>query len=430
MDDQAKIRGFRIEPREVQAILAAHPSVRESVVVAREDAPGERASGRLCDSRAWRRRVFRRAAPLGQEPAAGLHGALGLRDDEGIPADAERQAGSARSAGARSATLRATRCRSADTSGKDCRRDLGGSVASRTGGGRGQFLRPRRPFLAGNTGRLSNAHPHFRGTCPFGGSSSPLRWSNWLPGSRRPSAKRSSASSTSWRAFPRMAPTGERLAPTRSREVGAPAHGRDAMSRPFAPDLAARIAGLSPAKRELLERKLRERATEAFSAEPIPRRAERGTAPLSFAQQRLYFLDRLEPGSAAYNVVRAIRIRGRPGRSRRSKRSSRSCCGGTSRCAPGSGKTTEGSSPRSFRPARSPSPSSRSERSPARKARARRWDRGGGSQTTVRLGARARCAGETATARSSGLHPRSDYASHRERRVVRRGLFQRTERSL
>ncbi len=82
------------------------------------------------------------------------------------------------------------------------------------------------------------------------------------------------------------------------------------MSRPFAPDLAGRIAGLSSAKRELLERKLRERSTEAFPSEPIPRRAERGTAPLSFAQQRLYFLDRLEPGSAAYNVVRAIRIRG------------------------------------------------------------------------------------------------------------------------
>ena len=82
------------------------------------------------------------------------------------------------------------------------------------------------------------------------------------------------------------------------------------MSRPLAPDLAARIAGLSPAKRELLERKLRERPTEALPAGSIPRRAERGTAPLSFAQQALYFLDRLEPGSATYNVVRAIRIRG------------------------------------------------------------------------------------------------------------------------
>ena len=42
VDDQAKIRGFRIEPREVQAILGAHPTVRESIVVAREEASGER----------------------------------------------------------------------------------------------------------------------------------------------------------------------------------------------------------------------------------------------------------------------------------------------------------------------------------------------------------------------------------------------------
>ena len=42
VDDQVKIRGFRIEPREVQVILATHPSVRESVVATREDTPGER----------------------------------------------------------------------------------------------------------------------------------------------------------------------------------------------------------------------------------------------------------------------------------------------------------------------------------------------------------------------------------------------------
>lgn len=69
---------------------------------------------------------------------------------------------------------------------------------------------------------------------------------------------------------------------------------------------------LSPAKRALLERALAERrAAAAASLQTIPRRTDGGPAPLSFAQQRMWFLQQWEPGSPTFNGVRAFRLRGR-----------------------------------------------------------------------------------------------------------------------
>lgn len=65
-------------------------------------------------------------------------------------------------------------------------------------------------------------------------------------------------------------------------------------------DLSKLIESLSPEKRKLLELKLKEKSalSNAF--------------PLSYSQQRLWFLYQFEPGSSAYNIPAALRLKGKP----------------------------------------------------------------------------------------------------------------------
>ena len=72
--------------------------------------------------------------------------------------------------------------------------------------------------------------------------------------------------------------------------------------RLFARPTIAGLAGEVQAAR----REERERAMPPLV--PVPRETP---PPLSFAQQRLWFLDRFDPGNPAYNIPRAFRLRGR-----------------------------------------------------------------------------------------------------------------------
>src|SRR5262249_6582940 len=72
---------------------------------------------------------------------------------------------------------------------------------------------------------------------------------------------------------------------------------------------AATVEGLAGRIEEAL------RSGEKTEAPPLVRasreRQEGARPPLSFAQQRLWFIDQLEPGNAVYNIPAAVRLEGR-----------------------------------------------------------------------------------------------------------------------
>ena len=67
---------------------------------------------------------------------------------------------------------------------------------------------------------------------------------------------------------------------------------------------------LTPAKRALLEALLKERALKSPPGRTITRRESDEPAPLSFAQQRMWFMARLEQDACVYNVPVAYHLRG------------------------------------------------------------------------------------------------------------------------
>jgi amino acid adenylation domain-containing protein len=75
--------------------------------------------------------------------------------------------------------------------------------------------------------------------------------------------------------------------------------------------LLQQLIALSPAKRALLEHEIAKRKRHAPGGTTIQRRGNNGHPPLSFAQQRLWFLNQLDPESLTFIEPKAFRFNGR-----------------------------------------------------------------------------------------------------------------------
>ncbi|MDP9120918.1 MAG: condensation domain-containing protein, partial [Acidobacteriota bacterium] len=78
-------------------------------------------------------------------------------------------------------------------------------------------------------------------------------------------------------------------------------------------DLSRRIESLTPEQRAVFERlrkASRKKRVPAHTPEPIPRRTTEEALPLSFDQERLWFLYQLDPRATAYNIDTVTRMRG------------------------------------------------------------------------------------------------------------------------
>ncbi|HEY0015276.1 MAG TPA: amino acid adenylation domain-containing protein [Longimicrobium sp.] len=259
LDQQVKIRGFRVEPGEIESVLRRHPAVADCAVVARADGSGDR---RLA------------AYVVGDADAEALRAHLRERLPEYmVPGVFVRME-----------TLPHT------PSGKLDRKALPAPTVAPDAEA---YVAPRTPVEAGLAAIWADvlhvervgARDHF---FQLGGHS--------LLATRVVARVRD--------AF----------------EVDLPL--RALFDAPTVAELAARVetirgAGRRPlppvrrAPRASAAVRVKHEAPAGLPAPPPIVPAERtGAVPLSFAQERLWFLDRLQPGSAIYNVPSALRLRG------------------------------------------------------------------------------------------------------------------------
>ncbi|MBV9774929.1 MAG: amino acid adenylation domain-containing protein, partial [Gemmatimonadetes bacterium] len=274
-DFQVKLRGFRIELGEIESVLRAHPAVGDAVVVARDAASGVPGDRRL---------VAYVVAAAGEDPAGELRAHARSRLPEYMVPSAF-------------VTLDAFPLTS---SGKTDRRALPapeGAAVERA------YVAPRsetETALAGiwaevlRVERVGVEDNFF----DLGGHS--LLATRMV--ARIQEALGVEVPLRALFETPTVAGIAERVEAERAREER-----RESAAEPGSAD---RIAQLSPEQRRVFQKLLRERVEARQRAQRIVRVPRNGPLPLSFAQQRLWFIQRMDPGSTAYSMPFPLRLRG------------------------------------------------------------------------------------------------------------------------
>jgi amino acid adenylation domain-containing protein len=75
-------------------------------------------------------------------------------------------------------------------------------------------------------------------------------------------------------------------------------------------EISKKIAGLSPRERDMFIKLLEDEGIDISKEIILPRDRSTGGFPLSFAQERLWFLDRMVPGSSMFNITQAVCLKG------------------------------------------------------------------------------------------------------------------------